>query len=221
MSTNKIIIEKEELKISIEKEEIKQIKISEKTVRMFVYQGIKWFCARDILSCIGMKNNDTSRSRLRNINSMIVNILKQPFRPARYIDYNSVRNLLLSSRKIKNVEMRELFSVDINTSPIVCAEGEIGYAIRETFKELNFISQYKVENGRSLYHIDFYFPDQKIAIEVDECGHKDYKDDILRQKFIEDKLRCTFIRCNPDEIGFNIFSLIHKIRMEMKNKNIS
>ena len=47
----------------------------------------------------------------------------------------------------------------------------------------------------------FLFSDQRIAVEIDENNHnaKQYSSDQERQKFIEDKLRCTFIRCNPDK----------------------
>ena len=57
------------------------------------------------------------------------------------------------------------------------------------------------------YRIDAYFPNYKLAIEVDEQGHKnndiDYK--IERQKGIEKELGCKFIRINPTKENFNIF----------------
>ena len=57
------------------------------------------------------------------------------------------------------------------------------------------------------YKIDLYFHDYKLAIEVDEKGHKDRNIDqeIKRQKAIEKEIDCEFIRTNPEEKDFNIF----------------
>ena len=85
----------------------------------------------------------------------------------------------------------------------------------KTFSELNIVPQYKVIHDQSIYYIDFYFPDKTIAIEVDEFGHKDrnQEEEFERQAYIEEKLECTFIRCNPDDKDFDIFCLLHEIRM--------
>ena len=51
------------------------------------------------------------------------------------------------------------------------------------------------------YRTDLYFPKHKLAIQIDEKGHKDrnkYKE-TERQKAIEKDLDCKFIRINPDE----------------------
>ena len=57
------------------------------------------------------------------------------------------------------------------------------------------------------YKIDLYFHDCKLAIEVDEKGHKDRNIDqeIKRQKAIEKEIDCEFIRTNPGEKDFNTF----------------
>ena len=63
------------------------------------------------------------------------------------------------------------------------------------------------------YRIDAYFAKYKFAIEVDEKGHNDRDIDyeIERQKAIEIKLGCEFIRINPAKENFNIFAEISKI----------
>ena len=57
------------------------------------------------------------------------------------------------------------------------------------------------------YRIDAYFHKYKLAIEVDEQGYHDRNNDykIERQKAIENKLGCEFIRINPAKKDFNIF----------------
>ena len=64
------------------------------------------------------------------------------------------------------------------------------------------------------YRIDAYFPKYKLAIEVDEQGHneRDIDYEIERQKAIENKLGCEFIRMNPAKENFNIFVEIGKIQ---------
>ena len=68
------------------------------------------------------------------------------------------------------------------------------------------------------YHIDYYFPDEKVAVEIDENDHKDRNklDEKIRQSYIEGKLQCKFIRCNPDDPNFDIFDFIFKLRILLK-----
>ena len=83
--------------------------------------------------------------------------------------------------------------------------------IRRAFKHLTTIQQYKVVP----YYIDLYFPSYNIAVECDEQGHRRYskQEEDKRQKYIEQKLECTFVRCNPDDLNFNIGDIIHQIMM--------
>ena len=63
------------------------------------------------------------------------------------------------------------------------------------------------------YRIDLYFPGHKLAIECDEFDHadKDIECEVNRQKHIEEKLGCTFIRYNPDAKRFDLFEVINRI----------
>ena len=64
------------------------------------------------------------------------------------------------------------------------------------------------------YTIDFYLPERKLAVEVDELGHFD-RDQITekkRQKELEEYLGCTFIRINPDEKDFSAYDEHGKIQ---------
>ena len=62
------------------------------------------------------------------------------------------------------------------------------------------------------YRIDAYFPKYKLAIEADEKEHNEMDIDyeIERQKAIENKLGCEFIRIDPAKKDFNIFVEIGK-----------
>ena len=67
----------------------------------------------------------------------------------------------------------------------------------DEFEGENMQTQYSVLGSR----VDLHFHDYKLAIEVDEKAHKDRNIDheIQRQKALEKKLGCKFIRIDPDE----------------------
>lgn len=65
------------------------------------------------------------------------------------------------------------------------------------------IRQFKVLN----YKIDYYIPSLRIAIEYDEKDHSgySYESHELRQKIIEEELKCKFIRLSDKkENAFNL-----------------
>jgi very-short-patch-repair endonuclease len=60
--------------------------------------------------------------------------------------------------------------------------------------------QYVVKNDVSYYAVDFYLPSINVVIEYDEHHHiYRKKEDTIRQKYIEDKLGCNFIRIKDRE----------------------
>jgi very-short-patch-repair endonuclease len=86
--------------------------------------------------------------------------------------------------------------------------------ILKTFDGEKMKMQYAIDN----YMIDLYFIDYKIAIECDEFSHQAYDKNYeeSRQKNIENKLECKFIRFNPDKDDFDIFEVINKIYLLIK-----
>ena len=68
------------------------------------------------------------------------------------------------------------------------------------------------------YKIDLYFHDYKLAIEIDEKGHKNrnINHELKRQKALEKELNCKFIRINPDEENFNINKANNEIFRHVK-----
>ena len=87
-------------------------------------------------------------------------------------------------------------------------------SVMDAFEEENMQTQYSVLG----YEIDLYFHDYKLAIKVDEKGHKDRNIDheIKRQKALQKELGCGFIRINPDEKDFNIFKAKNEIFRHIK-----
>ena len=83
-------------------------------------------------------------------------------------------------------------------------------SVMDTFEGENMQTQYSVLG----YRIDLYFHDYKLAIEVDEKGHKDRNIDheVKRQKVLEKELSCKFIRIDPDKEDFDIFKTINETK---------
>ncbi|GFI22515.1 hypothetical protein IMSAGC011_01290 [Lachnospiraceae bacterium] len=70
-----------------------------------------------------------------------------------------------------------------------------------------YIQQYSVDK----YKIDLYITKYNIAIEIDEEEHKYKKDyDFKRQKYIEGKIHCKFIRINKGESCGSMMARIAK-----------
>ena len=84
----------------------------------------------------------------------------------------------------------------------------------DTFEGENMETQCSVLK----YKIDLYFHEHKLAVEVDEKGHKNRNSEheTKRQKEIEKELNFRFIRINPDEENFKISRAQNKIFRHIK-----
>ena len=76
-------------------------------------------------------------------------------------------------------------------------------SIKNAFEGENIQNHYTVLG----YEIDIYFPDYKLAVEIDEKDHqdRDISHEIERQKALEKELGCKFIRINPDKESLYYF----------------
>ena len=92
--------------------------------------------------------------------------------------------------------------------PIMTQEQSILSKIVTIFAVEEIILQHNVLG----YRIDAYFPNYRLAIEIDEQGHNDRDIDYEteRQKATEKELGCEFNRINPSKENFNIFVEIAK-----------
>ena len=73
------------------------------------------------------------------------------------------------------------------------------------------------ENGSEyiLFRIDIYFTEYSLAVEIDEKGHTD-RDLIFeekRQKALEKKLNCKFIRINTSRENYDIDYDVTRIQL--------
>ena len=93
----------------------------------------------------------------------------------------------------------------------------IGLKIVKAFSNKKIKEKFFVLNEK----IEFYFPRHKLAIEVDELGHleRNEEDEIKIQKKLEEYLKCTFFRINPDKENFEIFLEVGKIESYISESN--
>ena len=126
-----------------------------------------------------------------------------------YINEEGMHELVLKSSMFNATDFAKAFGINIHDHKYLSKERETLSCILKAFKGQEMKEQYTVDG----YRVDLYFPSHKLAIECDEFGHKD-RDigyEVTRQKYIETKLGCTFIRYNPDAKDFDIFIVINSI----------
>ena len=131
-----------------------------------------------------------------------------------YLSLNGIKELLIKSRQpmyLLNLIAKK-FNITIrgisDPKNIFIAQNELGKLIN-VFNKENYVLEYRI--GK--YRIDLYFEDYNLAIECDEHGHKYYnkENELLRKKYITKKLKCKFIRFDPNSKDYNIFDVISKI----------
>ena len=78
---------------------------------------------------------------------------------------------------------------------------------------VEYIHQYQVDQ----YRIDLYIPKYNLAIEFDEDAHRFKQDyDADRQKYIEDKIGCKFLRIKENVSGGSMIAMVAK-ELHMKS----
>ena len=199
--------------------ETKFVYIDNKKLRYVEYENENWYMGSDIYNICGRRKTDACKIRASAQNKKLLKIDTNT-NNCIFVNANGVKEYLFSRRKFPNKALNDFFGVSIIDTGLSSKEAQIGTMISKSFKDKNIMSQYRVPCDDSFYFIDYYFPDEKVAIEIDEFGHK-YKsryDEIKRQSYIEGNLHCKFLRCNPDDPSFDIFDFIYELRMLLKNE---
>ena len=126
-------------------------------------------------------------------------------------------NRMEKERQKDNFRTLSGFKENDIMSKEVCA---IASQIHQVFANEKIKPQQFVLNK---YYIDYYFPEHKLAVEIDEKAHLDRNEDQdkKREKEIKEELDCEFIRINPSKECFNInieFGRIHNHIIESSKK---
>jgi len=183
-----------------------------------------WYCGKDVATVLGYSDTDQAiRKNVSSEHSMRYGeLMNSPVRGSCeyrtiYISNVGLSQLLISSKAPNKQHVIQWFrahtDVELYVSTRLQKEQEyIGY-IMTTLSHEEYIHQYRC----GPFRVDLYFPKHKIAVECDEFGHKDRDQEyeVYRQNFITKELDCVFIRFNPDEKDFNIFSVLQRLTYQI------
>ena len=140
-----------------------------------------------------------------------------------FINMNGMMDLAARSRKPNSNKLAKLLKLPIHNKRNY-HETQILHNLFEFFDSSNikYIHQHSVKHEDTYYLIDCYLPQHKIAIEIDERGHRDRCQiyEKCRENYIKKTLGCTFVRCNPDDPKFSIYKFIGDITNKIIHNKI-
>lgn len=221
--------------ISVEPDsgEAKIIKYLERRIRVFGSSNDPWFHGSDFAYALGYMHTNTALSKHINDSDKLLgkelNELNPSFKLGKYEKHSIFINKsgacsILSGSKMPNKQwlielLSNMYGISYTIITRLGKEQEFIGSITTSFACHHPIRQFKI----GTYMIDLYFPTELLAIECDEFNHTKYdkNDDIVRQEFITDTLKCKFIRFNPDDAKFSIFSVISDIQQAILKHHLS
>ena len=189
-----------------------------------------WFRGGRIAKILGYK--DTKDAVQRHVNAedkiMASKLIEKISLPKKLdpktilINKRGLDSLVCRSRLPNSIEIAKKLGINL-LQKVTIKECDIMEKLFKIFdrSSIKYLTQYSVKENESLFNIDCYLPDFKIAIEIDEYGHKDRNPQYEknREEIIKKQLGCTFIRENPDSDNFCIFLFIGKIFNGIMNKS--
>ena len=124
-----------------------------------------------------------------------------------YYTFKGASLLISRLRKLFTEEIKEKILSHFQEGEFIIYDSGIGRFEPMTARKLKTILDgiveveegYRVVIDNEEFIIDMYIPDCAIGIEMDEDGHKFYKNDELRQQKIQNRLGCKFIRIKEDD----------------------
>lgn len=177
------------------------------TIEEMVIDGVKWYKTGDIARVLGMKNIRTSILNYdKTMKQCFPSFTPGGKQRCTFLSELGVITLLHRCRQSNVRSICDTLGIDMATQYRPHIEIQILEQICAVFKKEKVIHQFIINS----YRVDIYFPDYKLAIEIDE-NHRQDEADAKRQKTIVDLLNCRFIRIKPYEKDFNIFTFLGTI----------
>lgn len=176
--------------------------------------GEKWIKARDVFRLLGYACCKSAASALhpehmRTSTELNLDVIRNGGCPPKFINTRGVKQLLSKSRKPKASAIAERSGMEV--MKYLRPETEILCFLEETLTVLNIPFEFQKSVLR--YKIDLYLPVQRIAIEIDENGHR-HRDEAYerqRERDITQLLCCKFLRFNPDDPKFKLALCVGKV----------
>lgn len=119
-------------------------------------------------------------------------------------------SLLQNSYNLKHRYMKAIGGLTCKSILMTLENSFIGFVCNSLRSlGIDFHRQFRVGQ----YYVDLYIPALGLVLECDECGHESYDTaaEQERQCFIEDKLKCAFMRFNPNANDFDLSDVINDI----------
>lgn len=190
------------------------------SVRAILIEGEPWFVGNDVASILGYKiPKDAVKAHVPEKDKLVVQLsdiqegLQDHMKGSKItiINRRGFYNLITRSNTI-DIKTKESILSRFNFNYIPYDRKEISF--KRDLKYfldaigVDFIHQFRV--GK--YRIDFYIPLYRIAIEYDERDHRHYNKDkeFRRQKYIEGKLGCKFVRLSDSKSNSYNLGVISK-----------
>ncbi len=175
--------------------------------------GKQYYKGLDVTKSLGYARGRTA------ISDHISEENKRKVKGTYFLDESGVKTLILKCKLPNAIDVAKAMNIDISNHKVLFKEQCTVNSIQKAFKTETIELQKKVDR----YRIDVYFPDYNLAIECDEFGHvqRNQEEEKERQKYLEKKLSCTFIRYNPDDSKFDVLDVIsdiHNFMMKHKKK---
>lgn len=179
------------------------------SVRAVLIDGEPWFVGNDVAFILDYSvPKNAIRDNVDNENKKVVQLsdiqegLPDHMKGSKIIVINKrgLYNLITKSNTI-DIKTKESILSKFNFSYIPYDRKEISFkrCLSDFLDALgvDFIHQFRVDK----YRVDFYIPLYRIAIEYDEHDHRRYdkEKEIKRQKYIEEKLGCRFVRLSDSK----------------------
>jgi hypothetical protein len=196
-----------------------------------------WFYASDFAKIIKYDNVSNALQRHVHAKNKIrynkiekyADIPKKNAQPhSYYINAMGIKQILIAMQKTLSVKLSAIFGISIYKliRKEISIVGDLEAFCERCKIDYSFQHIVKCDDGKK-YRIDFYLVDYRIAIEIDEHNHddRDPQYESNRQKQLEKKLNCTFVRCDPDDPNFSFGDLIGRIHLAIiefgQPKNLS
>ena len=186
-------------------------------IQYVMVDGTPWFKAREAAKRLGYSNTTEAIKDHVGVNhkKKMAELVQSDAhtyneRCTIYIDRDGLKSLVLKSQKPEAMSFAKHLGIRVDTK-YIRKEIEIVSFLQQFLTSLQIPFEFQKTVGP--YRVDIYLPQQKIAVEIDEFGHKgrDASYEKAREVFIRDELRCEVLRVNPDDTGFNLATFIANV----------
>jgi very-short-patch-repair endonuclease len=134
-----------------------------------------------------------------------------------FLTSRGIKKVICKSRKPKAIKFAKMINLNIYDTFYIPFEISFVNFLQKIYSSEKLIHQYTI--GK--YKIDLYLPDYNLVIECDEHFHIFQKEeDIKREKYIKDKLNCTFIRFIQSKSNECLPELLNNINKIIEDKKL-